>query len=1509
MTSKEDKVQMVMKLVDETTPILKKIKEELADFETEANKPKNKGFKALVSSIFDLNNAVRNFVGLKIVKSLAGISKAVLNASSDMTELQNVTDQVFGNMSEDVENFAKTMGEQMGRSTYALKKYVSDMGAILKGLGGISNESIKEMAQNLSALAVDIGSFKNVSDEEVFNAIRGGIVGETESLKRLGIVLNDTTLKEYALSQGIKTKWENMQASEKAQLRYQKLMEVTTFMQGDASRTINSYANQIKVLEANMGNLAVTIGNKFTGATAGVLGGVNSILSGFNNWLNSKSMSEITADAVSQKIQIDSLINRYKELKTQLKSAKKDTDEYKTKQTELKAVQQKLIDINPEFLKVFQSQKGELQDLKNVYQQTIDKIFELSLAQNKANFLQPKLNKLNKDLQNTTQGKLDSDKAFRENLQKATNLSTEELSKFTTEELYKKFENKLKKEFNNKLEKGYNSDINHYSNAYRNYVDFSNAANKMEEVVKKTREEIEYYQDVLEPEFKKVLNINGIKSSENNKNDKNIQPADLGSDKNLNGLLDSKEKSKWEKLQDDLIKINNELDRSLLTPIQLESIKRLSIAINEKQNQNIDNLNKIGIIDNSKALNEKINNTENVIKNLTLLSKELNKDDPRLKDIANKIKITKSNLEKLKNEAKEQSFLDKLSEYINNTKFEYSDNTKAVANKKIQENLNISLSKNEENYNNNLITINEYAKRKIDIIKKAINLQQELGNKEELAINIKKEYLAKLDELAIQNKQSIDISNIRNEITKHIENVGKYAIDLLNIEDIRSKYNSSKEQLFKAIENLPESIKGLIDIKKPLKQQFDTILKDSKLLKEDKLIVERIKELYNTTEKTYKEINKKQKQMNLPKVIEENLSFSLEQIKKLSKSFNNDALNDIVNEFTNAISSISSVGIKAATGDYAGAIKDALSYIVGFVSNIISNFTVDYNKKAKEDYEKRQDELISNTKALNELKENILSLNSSIIKLASSNTSNENLESNRKLSQALSETYASNFNPKLLINGTSKRTAKKWQTWETALSIYNPLYALFRGIYSAAALKKENVSYTKNFTDLFNTKGKTSKELQELYDTKIKHLNNENLKQFLDKKNNKFVDYEFTNIHSNLEEIKKQFLKRIEDVKKLEFDNKKFKENAIFESFDGISVVDLEAKKKEMLNKFKSLVKDEKELERLLPEFEKKVDELLKGQDKIITAFDDTRNNIISGLANGNSVIDTLANGLQSYFNKIRKNIAKVKYDLEFREFENFEGKFVEKFKKIHESLVKLRLSNKKSIKDLDPSLLDFSSLFSQLKKLSNVSDDMKDIIQELRNQAKAQGLSDEVINQMLPLDKVNEKVKAISEALKNAMHLALDTSSFNQFNMSLGQSLYNQVKENLIKAFIDSNKFQQLYKQYIDTPEFNKQLNNTKSIKEWYDLIQKQLKLTENKLKSEGLGFKETDASNGEYLGSLTNRTGLENGKSSLIERGTKIEVQQTVNNYGYLAIDDMLNGLVEMVKNKLSEQQKKEV
>lgn len=50
-----------------------------------------------------------------------------------------------------------------------------------------------------------------------------------------------------------------MDASTKAQLRYEKLLESTKFMQGDAARTINSYANPSEIIRI-FNNLAVAMG-------------------------------------------------------------------------------------------------------------------------------------------------------------------------------------------------------------------------------------------------------------------------------------------------------------------------------------------------------------------------------------------------------------------------------------------------------------------------------------------------------------------------------------------------------------------------------------------------------------------------------------------------------------------------------------------------------------------------------------------------------------------------------------------------------------------------------------------------------------------------------------------------------------------------------------------------------------------------------------------------------------------------------------------------------------------------------------------------------------------------------------------------------------------------------------------------------------------------------------------------------------------------------------------------
>lgn len=302
----EDKVELIIKLQDELTEELKKVNKQVD--EMQAN------FEKSGKSIFNFANYFKAVFSAKVFKTLTDFSRYILTASSSMTELQNVTDQVFENMAGDIDDFARRIGAEMGRSVYDIKKYTSDAGAVLKGLGGFSTEEITEISQSLAKLSVDMGSFKNIDDAQAFNALRGAIVGETEALKTLGVVVNDTVMAEYARTQGIKESWQTLDIKTKAELRYQKILEATSFMQGDAARTIESYANQLKVFEANLNNIATSLGNKLTPAASSTISMFNRLLSATNDWLNKKSVTDYYLEFITKSNDANKSIERYVEL-------------------------------------------------------------------------------------------------------------------------------------------------------------------------------------------------------------------------------------------------------------------------------------------------------------------------------------------------------------------------------------------------------------------------------------------------------------------------------------------------------------------------------------------------------------------------------------------------------------------------------------------------------------------------------------------------------------------------------------------------------------------------------------------------------------------------------------------------------------------------------------------------------------------------------------------------------------------------------------------------------------------------------------------------------------------------------------------------------------------------------------------------------------------------------------------------------------------------------------------
>lgn len=218
------------------------------------------------------------FAGAFAVTKVVQFGKACINLASDLDEVQNVVDVVFGQSAGMINNFAKNALTSFGLSELSAKRYSSTMGAMLKSMG-LSQDAVLSMSQAITGLAGDMASFYNLDSDDAFNKIRSGISGETEPLKMLGINMSVANMEAFALSQGITKAYQKMTQSEQALLRYNYLLSVTADAQGDFARTSDSWANQTRILSEQFNSLKATLGSAFIAVLTPVVKMLNWIIS------------------------------------------------------------------------------------------------------------------------------------------------------------------------------------------------------------------------------------------------------------------------------------------------------------------------------------------------------------------------------------------------------------------------------------------------------------------------------------------------------------------------------------------------------------------------------------------------------------------------------------------------------------------------------------------------------------------------------------------------------------------------------------------------------------------------------------------------------------------------------------------------------------------------------------------------------------------------------------------------------------------------------------------------------------------------------------------------------------------------------------------------------------------------------------------------------------------------------------------------------------------------------
>lgn len=197
-------------------------------------------------------------IGLGVGIAVKGL-KSVIQAASDTEESLTKVRQIFGEATGSVERFSEKAAESIGASRQEALAMTGEIGNLLVAFG-FTEKKAGDFSTQMVQLAADLGSFNNVPTVEALNAIRSGLVGETEPMRRFGATISVARLEQIALAEGLEFTKGKMDAQTKALTVMKAIMIDTRKAQGDFARTSEGLANATKIMEANFKDLASELG-------------------------------------------------------------------------------------------------------------------------------------------------------------------------------------------------------------------------------------------------------------------------------------------------------------------------------------------------------------------------------------------------------------------------------------------------------------------------------------------------------------------------------------------------------------------------------------------------------------------------------------------------------------------------------------------------------------------------------------------------------------------------------------------------------------------------------------------------------------------------------------------------------------------------------------------------------------------------------------------------------------------------------------------------------------------------------------------------------------------------------------------------------------------------------------------------------------------------------------------------------------------------------------------------
>lgn len=250
-----------------------KLPPQLSKVVTQANRvtaANEKQRKSYLSLSHQMNGFMRNMAKLVSLKAIAEYLGNAVAKFNDFYEATDLFHNAMGNLSGEADTLISKMQGLLGVDPTKAMTYM----ATIQSLGtsfGLTSDKAYVLSKNLTQLAYDEGSYWNKDVAETFTAMSSAISGEIEPIRRLGIDLTQARLQQELLALGFNKQVSSLSQADKAVLRYIAIMKQTANVQGNLAQTIQSPANQIKILKAQLDMLAKSVGSLLYPALKAIL--------------------------------------------------------------------------------------------------------------------------------------------------------------------------------------------------------------------------------------------------------------------------------------------------------------------------------------------------------------------------------------------------------------------------------------------------------------------------------------------------------------------------------------------------------------------------------------------------------------------------------------------------------------------------------------------------------------------------------------------------------------------------------------------------------------------------------------------------------------------------------------------------------------------------------------------------------------------------------------------------------------------------------------------------------------------------------------------------------------------------------------------------------------------------------------------------------------------------------------------------------------------------------------